>query len=90
LTKPLLINIAAVAECQAKGMTQKGTAQVLGISLAGVQKYWRRSNCLGRPSYANEVRELLNEGKTDKEIAQALGISISTANRQRHAVIKRN
>ena len=82
------IDPATVAECQAKGMTQKQTATALDISLSGVQAYWQKSPEFGRPNNnAVAVARLVAEGKTDREISQELQIAVSTVNRHRRALI---
>jgi DNA-binding NarL/FixJ family response regulator len=74
----------AVVKCQTQGMTQRETAEKLEMSLSWVQTHWERSATPGRPSYRSAVKALIAEGKTDKEIAKVLNISVSTANRHRH------
>jgi len=86
------VDVQAIQECQNAGMTQAATAEKLGISLTAVCYHWQRQDSRGRPkgkgSNAIRIAALIGEGKTDREIADELGIAVSTANRQRRALLK--
>lgn len=83
--RPVSVDPAAVARCQAEGMTQAETAAALNISLSSARKHWKK----GKPgnhtgsTYAEQIAAQVAEGKTDREIADALGVAVSTVNRQR-------
>lgn len=84
------VDVEAIRRSQAAGMTQRATAEALGISLTAVAYHWQRAEKRGRPQgksqNAQQIAALIAEGKTDREIAEALGVAVSTANRQRRAL----
>ncbi|EBZ6776920.1 hypothetical protein GQG94_004731 [Salmonella enterica] len=88
------VDVQAIRECQCAGMTQAATAKKLGISLTAVCYHWQKQTNRGRPkgkgSNAEQIAQLVKEGKTDREIAEILKIAISTANRQRRTLLKSN
>lgn len=88
----ITVDVQAIQECQNAGMTQVATSEKLGISLTAVCYHWQRQASRGRPkgkgSNAEKIAALVNEGRTDREIADELGIAVSTANRQRRSLLK--
>ncbi|VGQ13106.1 hypothetical protein SB5439_05144 [Klebsiella variicola] len=76
---------------QAQGLTQQEAAAALEISLSKVRMYWAREEGdtarRGRPSAtAEQIAALIDAGKSDREIAEALGVAVSTVNRRRNAL----
>lgn len=86
--RPQTIDAAAVAACQAQGMTQTQAAQALNVSLSSVRKYWKKGAPGNRTgsAYAEQIAAGVAAGESDRVIAERLGVAVSTVNRQRRAL----
>ncbi|EJO1639682.1 hypothetical protein NRB36_004323 [Salmonella enterica] len=79
------VNTAAIAECQAAGMSQRATALKLGISTTAVRYHWQGE--AGRPAggpptgKGDEIRALHAEGVNPAQIAERLEVGIATVYR---------
>ncbi|EGH9360813.1 helix-turn-helix domain-containing protein [Salmonella enterica] len=84
------VNVDAIKQCQVKGMTQSATAKELGISLTAVCYHWDKKSGLGRPRGKSEntkrIALLVDQGMSDREIAEHLDIAVSTVNRTRRKI----
>ena len=86
MVRVAVIRSPEVTQCQSQGMTQRKTAEKLGISLSCVQTHWKRSGKNGRPGYRHIVAPMLLKGKIDNEISELLKISKSTVKRLRKMI----
>lgn len=78
--------IAQIAYYQKRGTTQAETAEILGLSLPTVRKYWPKTNSQGRPTLEkprSKIAALVEKGHTTAQIAASLGISPRTVARER-------
>lgn len=85
-TKPRANGVTGddIRALQAQKMTQAEVAAQLGVSLSKVRVEWVRAEKTGRPKIdTQKIRDLIDSGKTDKEIFEATGVSIATVNRTR-------